>query len=140
MPHDTDFIKSMITGTSQAGRAVLIVAAGGGEFEAGVSSSGQTREHALLAYTLGVKQLIIGVNKMGSSEPPYSQKREEENVKEVSTYIEKTAYNPDTVACVPITSGMVTTCWSQVLTCLGSRDGKSPVKMAVPGKPCCLKL
>ena len=52
---------------------MLIVAAGTGEFEAGISKNGQTREHALLAYTLGVKQLIVGVNKMDSTEPPYSE-------------------------------------------------------------------
>lgn len=57
----------------QADCAVLIVAASTGEFEAGISKGGQTREHALLAYTLGVKQLIVGVNKMDSSEPPYSE-------------------------------------------------------------------
>ena len=34
-----------------------------GEFEAGISANGQTREHALLAYTLGVKQIIVGLNK-----------------------------------------------------------------------------
>lgn len=87
---------------SKADCAVLIVAAGVGEFEAGISKNGQTREHALLAYTLGVKQLIVGVNKMDSTEPPYSQKRYEEIVKEVSTYIKKIGYNPDTVAFVPI--------------------------------------
>jgi len=79
----------MITGTSQADCAVLIVAAGTGEFEAGISRNGQTREHALLAYTLGVKQLIVGVNKMDSTEPPYSKDRFEEIKKEVSTYIKK---------------------------------------------------
>lgn len=52
---------------------MLIVAAGVGEFEAGISKNGQTREHALLAYTLGVKQMIIGVNKMDNTEPPYSE-------------------------------------------------------------------
>ena len=57
----------------QADCAVLIVAAGLGEFEAGISKDGQTREHALLAYTLGVKQLIIGVNKMDNTVPPYSE-------------------------------------------------------------------
>uniref|UniRef100_A0A8C0DZG5 Tr-type G domain-containing protein n=1 Tax=Balaenoptera musculus TaxID=9771 RepID=A0A8C0DZG5_BALMU len=103
-PGHRDFIKNMITGTSQADCAVLIVAAGAGEFEAGVSKNGQTPEHALLAYTLGVKQLIVGVNKMDSTEPPYSRKRYEETVKEVSTYIKKIGYNPNTVAFVP-TSG-----------------------------------
>jgi len=101
-PGHRDFIKNMITGTSQADCAVLIVAAGVGEFEAGISKNGQTREHALLAYTLGVKQLIVAVNKMDSTEPPYSQARFEEIKKEVSSYIKKIGYNPETVAFVPI--------------------------------------
>ena len=41
-----------------------MVPAGTGEFETSISENGQTREHALLAYTLGVKQLIVAVNKM----------------------------------------------------------------------------
>jgi hypothetical protein len=57
----------MITGTSQADCAVLIIAAGTGEFEAGISKDGQTREHALLAFTLGVRQLIVAVNKMDTT-------------------------------------------------------------------------
>jgi elongation factor 1-alpha len=101
-PGHRDFIKNMITGTSQADCAVLIVAAGTGEFEAGISKNGQTREHALLAYTLGVKQLIVGVNKMDSTEPPYAESRFEEIKKEVSAYIKKIGYNPAAVAFVPI--------------------------------------
>ncbi|VDM01788.1 unnamed protein product [Schistocephalus solidus] len=101
-PGHRDFIKNMITGTSQADCAVLIVAAGVGEFEAGISKDGQTREHALLAFTLGVKQLIVGVNKMDSTEPPYSESRFHEIKKEVSTYIKRVGYNPDAVPFVPI--------------------------------------
>lgn len=101
-PGHRDFIKNMITGTSQADCAVLIVAAGTGEFEAGISKNGQTREHALLAYTLGVKQLIVGVNKMDNTEPSYSEKRFDEITKEVTTYIKKIGYNPKSVAFVPI--------------------------------------
>merc|ERR1712088_879069 len=101
-PGHRDFIKNMITGTSQADCGVLIIAAGVGEFEAGISKNGQTREHALLAYTLGVKQLIVGVNKMDSTEPPYSEKRFTEITSEVSNYVKKVGFNPKSVAFVPI--------------------------------------
>merc|ERR1712141_140097 len=101
-PGHRDFIKNMITGTSQADCGVLIIAAGTGEFEAGISKNGQTREHALLAYTLGVRQLIVGVNKMDSTEPPYSGARFEEITKEVSSFIKKVGYNPAAVPFVPI--------------------------------------
>jgi len=102
-PGHRDFIKNMITGTSQADCAVLIVAAGHGEFEAGISKDGQTREHALLAFTLGVKQLIVGVNKMDSTTPaPYSEPRFLEIRKEVQGYIKKIGYNPKEVIFCPI--------------------------------------
>merc|ERR1711971_1325823 len=51
-PGHRDFIKNMITGTSQADAAILIVASGTGEFESGIGKEGQTREHGLLAFTL----------------------------------------------------------------------------------------
>lgn len=73
----------MITGTSQADVAILIVAAGTGEFEAGIGKEGQTREHALLAFTLGIKQVIVGVNKMDDKSVNYSEKRFEEIKSEV---------------------------------------------------------
>jgi elongation factor 1-alpha len=101
-PGHRDFIKNMITGTSQADCAILVVAGGVGEFEAGISKNGQTREHALLAYTLGVKQMIVAVNKMDSTEPPYSEKRYEEIKSEVSAYVKKIGYNPAAIAFVPI--------------------------------------
>merc|ERR1712140_70559 len=101
-PGHRDFIKNMITGTSQADCAVLIVASSTGEFEAGISKNGQTREHALLAYTLGVKQMIVGVNKIDNTEPPFSDARFTEIKKEVTQYIKKVGYNSATVAFIPI--------------------------------------
>jgi elongation factor 1-alpha len=101
-PGHRDFIKNMITGTSQADCAVLVVACGTGEFEAGISKNGQTREHALLAYTLGVKQIMVVCNKMDTTEPPYSETRFNEVVNEVSNYIKKIGYNPKAVPFVPI--------------------------------------
>jgi elongation factor 1-alpha len=101
-PGHRDFIKNMITGTSQADVAILIIAAGQGEFEAGISKDGQTREHALLAFTMGVKQMVVAINKMDDKSVNWDQKRYEEIKKEVSDYLKKIGYNPDKVPFIPI--------------------------------------
>jgi elongation factor 1-alpha len=91
-PGHRDFIKNMITGTSQADVAVLVIASGQGEFEAGISDNGQTREHALLAFTLGVKKIIVCVNKMDSESVNYSETRYNEIRDEVTGYLNKIGY------------------------------------------------
>jgi elongation factor 1-alpha len=101
-PGHRDFIKNMITGTSQADVALLMIASPPGEFEAGISKEGQTREHALLAFTLGVKQMIVCVNKMDEKTVNWSQSRFDEIQKEVSEYLKKVGYNPAKVPFVPI--------------------------------------
>ena len=93
-PGHRDFIKNMITGTSQADVAILVIASGKGEFEAGISENGQTREHALLAYTLGVKQMIVLINKMDDKSTNWSQARYDEIQKELSSYLAKVGYKP----------------------------------------------
>jgi len=99
-PGHRDFIKNMITGTSQADAAILVIASGTGEFEAGFSKDGQTREHALLAFTLGVKQMVVACNKMDSIN--YSQARYDEIVQNVGQYLKKVGYNIDKVRFIPI--------------------------------------
>jgi elongation factor 1-alpha len=90
-PGHRDFIKNMITGTSQADVAILVVAAGTGEFEAGIGKEGQTREHALLAYTMGIKQVIVAVNKMDSCN--FSEERYNEIKTEVTNYLKKVGFD-----------------------------------------------
>jgi len=63
-PGHRDFIKNMITGTSQADCAILTVSAKKGEFEVAIGPGGQAREHAYLARTLGVNQVIVAISKM----------------------------------------------------------------------------
>jgi elongation factor 1-alpha len=101
-PGHRDFIKNMITGTSQADAAVLVIATPTGEFEAGIAKSGQTREHALLAFTLGVKQMIVALNKMDDKSVNWAQSRYDEIVKEVSSFVKKIGYNPEKIPFVPI--------------------------------------
>jgi elongation factor 1-alpha len=89
-PGHRDYIKNMITGTSHADVAILIVSAGIGEFEAGIGKEGQTREHVLLAYTVGIKKLIVAVNKMDAVE--YKEDRFIDIKKEVLEYIKKIGF------------------------------------------------
>jgi elongation factor 1-alpha len=73
----------MITGCATADVGLLIVSASKGEFEAGYNPEGQTREHALLLVSIGVKQLIVGINKIDSCE--WSEERYNEIKAEMVT-------------------------------------------------------
>src|SRR5512136_1277142 len=89
-PGHRDFVKNMITGTSQADAAVLVVGAAEGP-------QTQTREHIFLARTLGVEQLIVAVNKMDATKPEYSEARFNEIKAEVSTLLKGIGYKPDKI-------------------------------------------
>jgi len=103
-PGHRDFIKNMITGTSQADCAVLVIDSAPGGFEGGWATDGQTKEHALLAFTLGVSQMIVALNKMDSAD--YSEARYNDIKEEVSGYLKKIGYKPAKMNFVPI-SGWV---------------------------------
>ena len=101
-PGHRDFLKNMITGTSKADAALLMIAANTGGFEAGFSKGGQTREHALLAMTMGVKQMIVGVNKMDEASVNYSEARYNDIKNKVSLYLERIGYNPAKIPFIPM--------------------------------------
>ncbi len=98
-PGHRDFVKNMITGASQADAAVLVVSAKEGEFEAGISPAGQTREHVFLAKTMGVDQLMVCINKMDTVN--YSKERYEEVKKILSKLLRMVGYNVKEIAFIP---------------------------------------
>jgi len=103
-PGHRDFVKNMITGASQADAAILVVSARKGEVEAGMSLEGQTREHALLARTMGINQLIVAVNKMDATEPPYSEKRYKEIVEVLSKFLKSIGYDVSKIPFIPVSA------------------------------------
>ena len=93
-PGHRDFVKNMITGTSQADAAVLNVAANDGV-------NAQTKEHAFLARVLGVQQLIVNVNKMDISGVDWSQDKYNSVVAEVTNLLKMAGFNTDEIPFVP---------------------------------------
>jgi len=101
-PGHRDFIKNMITGTSQADCAILTVSAKKGEFEVGVGPGGQAREHAYLARTLGVNQLAVAISKMDDATVNWSQARYDECRKELESLLKVVGYDTSKIPFVPV--------------------------------------
>ncbi|HLE45453.1 MAG TPA: translation elongation factor EF-1 subunit alpha, partial [Thermoplasmata archaeon] len=96
-PGHRDFVKNMITGTSQADGAVLVVSAAEGV-------QAQTKEHIFLARTLGVEQMIVAVNKMDATKPEYNEARYNEIKTEVSGLLKSVGYKVDRIPFIPISA------------------------------------
>ena len=96
-PGHRDFVKNMITGTSQADAAILLCAANDGV-------NAQTKEHAFLARVLGVKQLIVNVNKMDISGVDYSEDKYNQVCGEVDELLKMAGFNPADVPKIPCSS------------------------------------
>ena len=101
-PGHKDFIPNMISGATQADVAVLVVTAPEGEFMDGFSDGGQTKEHASLVRSLGVKEMIVAINKMDMAE--WSEERFNAIKAELDLYLLK-KLNFKTVRYIPV-SGM----------------------------------
>uniref|UniRef100_A0A671V4N1 G1 to S phase transition 1, like n=1 Tax=Sparus aurata TaxID=8175 RepID=A0A671V4N1_SPAAU len=93
-PGHKSFVPNMIGGASQADLAVLVISARKGEFETGFEKGGQTREHAMLAKTAGVKHLIVLVNKMDDPTVSWSLERYEECKEKLVPFLKKVGFNP----------------------------------------------
>ncbi|MFX0034423.1 MAG: translation elongation factor EF-1 subunit alpha [Candidatus Hermodarchaeota archaeon] len=102
-PGHADFVKNMITGASQADAAILVVSGKKGEMEVGIAANGQTREHAYLAQTLGVKQIVVAVNKADVYD--YSEARYNEVKEAVGDLLKNIGFKLKDVPFVPC-SGM----------------------------------
>jgi elongation factor 1-alpha len=96
-PGHRDFVKNMITGTSQADAAILVVAAPEGIMA-------QTKEHMFLARTLGVKQLVVAINKMDDTKPAYDKARYEAVKSEVDKLAKSVGYKDEQLQYVPVSA------------------------------------
>ncbi|UYV65957.1 GSPT1 [Cordylochernes scorpioides] len=95
-PGHRSFVPNMIGGTCQADLAVLVISARKGEFETGFERGGQTREHAMLAKTAGVRHMVILINKMDDPTVEWSEDRYNECKEKLIPYLKKCGFNVKT--------------------------------------------
>lgn len=99
-PGHQDFIPVMITGAANADVAILVVAAVTGEFEAGFSGGGQTKEHIQLARGLGVTQIIVAINKLDVE--GWKKNRFDEIQSSIKDFLLKQEFKEKRIQFVPI--------------------------------------
>jgi len=152
-PGHKSYVPNMISGASQADIGVLVISARKGEFETGYERGGQTREHVLLAKTLGVSKLIVVINKMDDPTVGWSKERYDEIEGKMTPFLKSSGYNvKKDVQFLPI-SGLLganmktrmdkSTCkwWNgpclfEIMDCIEVplRDPKGPVRMPIMDK------
>uniref|UniRef100_A0A7S1KT15 Tr-type G domain-containing protein n=1 Tax=Percolomonas cosmopolitus TaxID=63605 RepID=A0A7S1KT15_9EUKA len=101
-PGHKAYVPNMIGGASQADVAILVISARRGEFEAGFEQGGQTREHTMLAKTLGVERLIVVINKMDESTVQWSEERYNEIVDKLTPYLKKLGFKSKAFQFLPV--------------------------------------
>ncbi|KAF9817145.1 hypothetical protein SFRURICE_013933 [Spodoptera frugiperda] len=102
-PGHKSFIPNMIGGAAQADLAVLVISARKGEFETGFDRGGQTREHAMLVRTAGVKYMIAVINKMDDPTVNWSEARYNECKQKLKPFLKQIGFTePTDLAFMPI--------------------------------------
>ncbi|KAJ7873284.1 EF Tu GTP binding domain-containing protein [Mycena olivaceomarginata] len=99
-PGHREFIPNMISGASRADCALLVVDASNGEFEAGFQRGGQTREHLVLARSLGVAQVIVAVNKLDQVQ--WNNDRYDDICTLLRPFLVQSGFHPSKTTFVPI--------------------------------------
>lgn len=95
-PGHKAYVPNMIGGASQADIAILVISAKKGEFESGFTKGGQTKEHTMLAKTLGIKHLVIVINKMDDPTVLWSKERYDFIISELVPYLKQCGFNGKT--------------------------------------------
>jgi len=101
-PGHKNYVPNMIGGAAQADVGILVISARKGEFETGFEGGGQTREHATLCKTLGVRKLIVAINKMDEPTVNWDQERFNTIEEKLKPFLKSIGYGPKDIQFLPV--------------------------------------
>jgi len=101
-PGHKNYVPNMIGGASQADVGILVISAKKNEFEAGFQKEGQTKEHAMLAKTLGIKFLVVVINKMDDPTVLWDKARYDDIVTQLGAFLKQCGFAAKDVKYIPI--------------------------------------
>lgn len=101
-PGHQDYTKNMITGVSLADAAVLVTSAVEDDFKTNMAPGGATREDALIAYTMGIRQIVVAVNKMDHSSVGYDEACFNRLARDLAAFLQRVGFSPERVRIVPV--------------------------------------
>jgi len=99
-PGHKSYVPNMIAGAAQADVGILVISARKGEFEAGFERGGQTREHAQLAKTVGIRQIVVVVNKMDDID--WDKARYDDIESKITTFLKQCGFQRKDFSFLPI--------------------------------------
>lgn len=97
-PGHKDFIPNMISGASQADFPVLVIDASTNSFESGLK--GQTKEHILIARSMGMQHIIVAVNKMDTV--AWSKARFDDISKRMTAFLTEASFLEKRIIFIPL--------------------------------------
>ncbi|KAI4906061.1 hypothetical protein J4E90_010909 [Alternaria incomplexa] len=97
-PGHKDFIPNMISGASQADFPVLVIDASTNSFESGLK--GQTKEHILIARSMGMQHIIVAVNKMDTV--GWSKSRFDDISKRMTAFLTEASFLEKRITFIPL--------------------------------------
>lgn len=98
-PGHKDFVPWMINGVAQAETALVVVDSTTGEFESGFQADGQTKEHIIIAKTLGIKKIAVIVNKIDKED--WLQERQDYIYQEITSFLKDIGYDDKDIQVIP---------------------------------------
>jgi len=103
-PGKRKYIKNMVSGTSNCDYAILVISAIKSEFNSEINENSITFEHCIIAYTMGIRKIIVCINKIDDSGVDFTEEYYQQIIKIYSEILHKIGFKTTNITFIPISA------------------------------------